>query len=114
MTAFSGLSRVRMLGRVAIGFSIGGFVTVLAGFVVPSLQTTALAGLASFGLLYHGVRKLMDSSRSRSDSFGTVGGVAVTAIVVTVLNPVSLFPEASSSVLGTGVFLTGFLLCIAV
>ncbi|WP_434523219.1 M23 family metallopeptidase [Halorubrum sp. AS12] len=115
-TAFSGLSRVRMLGRVATGFSIGGFVTVLAVFVVPSLQTITfiLAGLVGLGLLYHGGQNLMGSDRSQSGSFGTVGGVAVAALVVTVLNSMNSFLESSSSALGTGMFLTGFLLYIAV
>jgi murein DD-endopeptidase MepM/ murein hydrolase activator NlpD len=82
VTASSGLSRVRTLGRVATGFSISGFVTVLAGFVVPSLQTIALAlaGLAGLGLVYQFGRGLPGGDRVRLGSLGTVCGIGVAAV----------------------------------
>jgi hypothetical protein len=99
-----------------MGFSIGGFVTVLVGTVVSSLQTIALglAGFADLGLLYHGAQQLLDNARSCPSSFGTVGGVAAVAIVVAALNSMSSFSGRSLSAVGTGMFLAGFLLYIAV
>ncbi|SFS92168.1 M23 family metallopeptidase [Halostagnicola kamekurae] len=116
MTASWGLGRVRMLGRIAIGFSIGGFVTVLAGFVVPSLQTIALAlaGLTGLGLVYQAGRGLVDGGRVQFGSFSTVGGVGMTAAVVSAVDVLDMLPELGASPVGTGVFLTGFLLYIAV
>jgi murein DD-endopeptidase MepM/ murein hydrolase activator NlpD len=115
-TATSSLGWVRMLGRAATGLSVGGFVTVLAGFVVPSLQTIALglAGLAGLGLAYQVGRHILEDDRVRPGSFGTVGGVAVAAAVVAAADASNVFPELGSSQVGPGVFVTGFLLYIAV
>ncbi|WP_115891562.1 MULTISPECIES: M23 family metallopeptidase [Haloferax] len=115
-TASSGLSRVRTLGRVATGVSIGGFVTVLAGVVVPSLQTTALAlaGLAGLGLVYQAGRTLVDGTRVRLGVLGTVCGVGVASALVGVFAAQERLPTRDSSGVGTGVFAAGFLLYIAV
>jgi len=116
VTASAELSRIRMFGRIATGFSIGGFVTVLAGFVVPSLQTTALAlaGLASLGLVSQVWRTLADGDRVRFGSFGTICGVGVAAALVGAFATLDTLPALDSSGVGTGMFVTGFLLYIAV
>jgi len=116
VTTSSDLSRVRMLGRAAIGFSIGGFVTVLSGFVLPSLQTVALtlAGFAGFGLLYRAGRGFVDGDRLQFESFSTVGGVGMAAALVGAIGVSNTLPKLDSSGIGTGMFLTGFLLYIAV
>jgi murein DD-endopeptidase MepM/ murein hydrolase activator NlpD len=116
VTASSGLSRVRTLGRVATGFSISGFVTVLAGFVVPSLQTIALAlaGLAGLGLVYQFGRGLVNGDRVRFGSLGTVCGVGVAAALVGAFAALDILPALESSGIGTGMFVTGFLLYITV
>nr|WP_240452093.1 M23 family metallopeptidase [Halostella salina] len=116
VTASSGLSRVRTLGRVATGVSIGGFVTVLAGFVVPSLQTIALAlaGLAGLGLVYQVGRGLVNGDRVCLRSLGTVCGVGVAAALTGGFAALDILPALDSSGIGTGMFVTGFLLYIAV
>jgi hypothetical protein len=116
VTTSAGLRRVRMLGRIATGFSIGGFVTVLAGFVVPSLQTIALAlaGLAGLGLVYQVGRNRIDGDQVRFGSFGTVYGVGVAAALVGAFDALDMVPGFGSSGVGTGMFVTGFLLYIAV
>lgn len=116
VTVSSGLHRVRMLGQFAIGFSIGGFVTVLAGVVVPSLQTIALAlaGLAGLGIIYRTGRGLVDSDRSESGSFSTACGVGVAAVLVGAFGVSNALVELSASGVGAGLFVTGFLLYIAV
>ncbi|GAA0682118.1 hypothetical protein GCM10009020_34090 [Natronoarchaeum mannanilyticum] len=116
VTASAGLSRVRTLGRVATGVSIGGFVTVLAGFVVPSLQTIApaLAGLAGLGLVYQVGQGLVNGDRVRLESLETVCGVGVAAALVGVFVALDTLPALDSYRVGTGMFVTGFLLYIAV
>ncbi|WP_144906614.1 peptidoglycan DD-metalloendopeptidase family protein [Halobellus captivus] len=114
--ASSGLSRARMLGRVGIGFSIGGFVTVLAGAIAPSLQTVALAlaALAGLGLFYQVGRDLIDGNRIGFGSLGTVCGVGVASALVGAFAAQDIFTTLDSSGVGTGMFVTGFLLYIAV
>ncbi|MDB2262133.1 hypothetical protein PM035_14220 [Halorubrum ezzemoulense] len=116
MTASSGLSRVRTLGRVATGFSIAGFIIVLAGFVVPSLQmiVLVLAGLAGLELVYQFGRSLVNGDRVRFGSLGTVCGVGVAAALVGAFAPLDILPAFESSRIGTGIFVTGFLLYIAI
>ncbi|ELY77208.1 M23 family metallopeptidase [Natrinema gari] len=116
VTAFSGLSRVRTLGRVATGVSIGGFVTVLGGLVVPSLQTIALAlaGLAGLGLVYQAGQNLVDGTRVRLGALGTVCGVGVASALVGAFAAQDILTTLDSSGIGTGMFVTGFLFYIAV
>ena len=112
----SGLSPIRMFGRVATGLSIGGFVTILTGIVVSSLQTIALAlaGLAGLGLVYQVWRHVVEGDRVRFDSVGTICGVGVAAALVGGFVALDALPELASSGFGTGLFVTGFILYIAV
>lgn len=116
VTASSGLSRVRTLGRVATGFSTAGFITVLAGFVVPSLQliVLALAGLAGLGLVYQFGLGLVNGDRVRFGPLGTVCGVVVAAVLVGAFSALDILPAFELSGIGTGIFVTGFLLYITV
>jgi len=111
-----GLSSVRVLGRVANGLAVGGFATVLAGFVVSSLSTIALglAGLAGLVLAYQIGGKLLNGDRTRRGSLGTIGGVGVAAALVGVFGAVNMLSEFGSVAIGAGLFVTGFVLYIAV
>jgi murein DD-endopeptidase MepM/ murein hydrolase activator NlpD len=114
-TTPAGLAGVRTLGRVATGLSVGGLLTVGAGFVAASLQTVAvvLAGLVGLGLAYLVATALFDD-RLRPGSVGTVGGVGVAAALVGGFDSLSGLPGLSSSAVGTGLFLAGVLLYVAV
>jgi len=114
--ATSGLSGVRTLARVANGLAVGGFATVLAGFVVSSLSTIALglAGLTGLVLAYQVRSKSLDGDRIRRGSLGTIGGVGVATALISVFGTVNMLPELGSVVVGAGVFVTGFVLYIAV
>jgi murein DD-endopeptidase MepM/ murein hydrolase activator NlpD len=115
-TATPGLGGVRALGRVATGLSVGGFVTVLAGFVVSSVQTIALglAGIAGLALASQVGRRLLDGDGVRSGSLGTTGGVGSAAVVVGAVGSSAAFPALDPSTVGVGVFVAGFLLYVAV
>lgn len=110
------LSQIRLFGQIVTGFSIGGFITVLAGFVVPSLQATALvlAGLGGLGLLYQVGQDFTDSDQIRFGSLGMVCGVGVAAMLVGTFATLDMLPELDSSGIGTGIFVIGFLLYIAI
>jgi hypothetical protein len=111
-----GLSSVRTLARVANGLAVGGFATVLAGFVVSSLSTIALglAGLAGLALAYQSGGKLLNGDRIRPGSLGTIGGVGGATALVGVFGTVNILPEFGSVALGAGVFVLGSVLYIAV
>lgn len=106
------LRGVRTSARAANGLAVGGFVTVLAGFVVSSLSTIALglAGLAGLALAYQGGRRLLGDDRLRPGSFGTIGGVGVAAALVSAFASMRL----DSFTVGAGLFVTGFVLYVAV
>jgi len=72
------LGLVRALSGVAAGFSVGGFLAVLAGAVTPSLSAIAagVAAAAGVGLAFHVGRRLLDADRDRAGSRWPVAGVA--------------------------------------
>jgi len=116
MEVTPGLNSVRTLARVTNGLAVGGFATVLAGFVVSSLSTIALglAGFAGLGIAYLIGSKLFNGDRTRPGTLGTIGGVGVAAALVGVFGTVNMLPEFGSVAIGAGVFVTGFVLYIAV
>lgn len=115
-TTTATLDRVRLFSRVATGLSVGGFTTVLTGFVEPSLRiiSLVLVGLVGLGLFYQGIQHLLDDNQVRLGSLGTVGGVGLAAALVGVLSTSNMLPELGSSAIGTGLFMTGFLLYVAI
>lgn len=104
------LGLVRALSGVAAGFSVGGFLTVLAGAVTPSLSAIAavVAAAAGVGLAFHVGRRLLAGDRDRAGSRWLVAGVAAAAGVVGAVAAPGT-PVVRPSALGTGVFLAGFL-----
>lgn len=114
--ATPGLDSVRTFARVANGLAVGGFVTVLAGFVVSSLLTIALvlAGFAALALAYQVGRQLSGGDRVSLESFDTVGGVGVAAALVGTFGSSNVLPALDSFTAGAGMFVTGFLLYVAV
>lgn len=115
-TATTDLGGVPTLGRVAEGLAVGGVVTVLAGVVGASVPTIALglAGLAGLALAYLGGRALLVGDRVRLGSVAMVSGVGVAAALVGAFAASNLVPALGPSTVGAGVFMSGFLVYLAV
>jgi murein DD-endopeptidase MepM/ murein hydrolase activator NlpD len=112
----SELLNVRVFARVANGIAVGGFITVLAGFVVSSLLTIAL-GLAGLALLMtaHQVgNKLFKNDQIHRGSLGTDDGVGVAAALIGGAGVMNPLPGLSPAAYGAGIFVTGFVIYLAV
>jgi murein DD-endopeptidase MepM/ murein hydrolase activator NlpD len=110
-----GYDAVRSLARVANGLAVGGFITVLAGFVVSSLSMIALglAGLAGVLLAYHTVGVLL-ADGVRRGSLGMAIGLNLAATLAVGVETMHVATGLGPSALGAGVFMMGFVLYIAV
>jgi hypothetical protein len=73
-----------------------------------------LVGLVALGLLYQGIQHLLDDNQVRLGPLGTAGGVGLAATLVGVFSISTMLSELGSSAIGTGLFMTGFLLYIAI
>ncbi|MUV59626.1 M23 family metallopeptidase [Halobacterium sp. CBA1126] len=115
-TTLPGLGMVRMLAQTVNGFAIGGFVTVLAGLVVPRLATVAvvLGGLTVLGVAYHGWRRLVENQTARLTSVALTGGLSGAAALVGAFSTINALPSLGPFALGAGVFVAAFLAYTAV
>ena len=113
LTSTMQLDGITRIGRVAKGLSVGGYAIILAGFVVPTLLPIAfgLAGVAGLTLAYQVGRWLLTGDQMRVGSVSTAAGVGVAAALV---GAASRLAMASSSIVGAGVFMTGFLVYLFV
>lgn len=110
------LRGIRTVGEVSKGLSIGGFLTVLIGFVVSPLMTVTLllTGISGLALAYQVARQLLDGAHRHLESFATTGGLVLATVLVGILASSNIFSISSSSTVGAGMFMIGFLLYIVV
>jgi murein DD-endopeptidase MepM/ murein hydrolase activator NlpD len=112
----SELIDARVFARVANGIAVGGFVTVLAGFIISSFLTIALglAGLALLMTAHQARNKLFGSDQIRRGTLGTDDGVGVAAALVGGTGIMNLLPGLSPAAFGAGIFAAGFVMYVAV